>query len=190
MPELNLGPPPSRSPLAGILIAAGVLAAAAAAVFLLNPRKTANVTVSRVRTYTARTQASEVKGTTHVIGAPARIEQDLYVLVTVKIDDTLRLPLFIKDETAVLTAQDGSVLETSALHKEDLPQVYAAFPAVEQLASAPLARDTRVEPGQSAEGMVLLHFPGATEANWTSRKSATLTLTLFHQDPQTITLPN
>lgn len=189
MPELNLGPPPSRSPLPAVLISIAVLGAVAAAVFFLNPRKTAEVSVTKTQIYAARTETQAVKGGMHIIGAPARIDQDLYVLVTVKMTDKLRLPLFIKDETAVLTAPDNTILETSAVQKADLENVYLAFPQVKALATTPLARDTQIAPGQTMEGMVLLHFPGASEDNWKSRKSATLTIELFHQDPQVLTIP-
>jgi hypothetical protein len=189
MPELNLGPPTSRSPIRGIVISVVILVAVAAAVFYFNPRTTAELTVTHVQIYAAHTENKAIASTVHVIGTSPHADDDLYVLLTVKLTDKLRLPLFIKDETAVLTAPDHSVLEASAIQVPDLDNLYTSFPALKKLASAPLARDTQVAPGQSAEGMVLLHFPGAKEENWTRRQSATLTLDLFHQSPQTVTVP-
>jgi hypothetical protein len=191
MPELNLGPPRSRSPIKSIFISVVSLVAAAAAVFYFNPRTTAELTVTHVQIYVAHSETKAMKSDPekHIMGAAVDKQQDLYVLLTVKLTDKLRLPLFIKDETAVLTAPDHSILEASAIQLSEFNNIYTVFPAVQKLASAPLARDTQVSPGQSAEGMVLLHFPGAKEENWTNRQSATLTLDLFHQSPQTVTIP-
>jgi len=189
MPEFNPALIPSRSPLPAILGAAGILIVIAAAVLYFNPRKTAELTVTKVQIFAAHTETKALPGTTHIIGSQQHADDDLYVVLTVRLTDKLRLPLFIKDETAVLTAPDHSVAESSAIQVPDLQNLYTTFPALQKLASEPLARDTQVGPGQSAEGMVLLHFPGATEANWTSRQSATLTLDLFHQSPQSVTIP-
>jgi hypothetical protein len=191
MPEFNPGLIPSRSRLPAILIAAGVLLAGAIAVFYFNPHETADVSVTRVQLYSAHTSTKAVNSNVdkHIMGAAAEAQDDLYVLLTVKVSDKLRLPLFIKDETAVLTAPDHTVTEVSALSKQELANLYTTFPDIQKLASAPLARDTQISPGQSVEGMVLLHFPYAKEDAWTKRESATLTLDLFHQSPQTITIP-
>jgi hypothetical protein len=189
MPELNLGPPRSRTPIKSIVISVVSLVAAAVAVFYFNPRTTAELTVTRVQIFAAHTESKAIQGGAHVIGTAPNADDDLYVLLTVKITDKLRLPLFIKDETAVLTAPDHSILEASAIQIPEFDNLYTSFPALQKLASAPLARDTQIPPGQSAEGMVLLHFPGAKEENWTNRQSATLTLELFHQSPQTVTVP-
>ncbi len=100
-------------------------------------------------------------------------QDDLYVLATLRIEDRLNLPLFLKDFTATLVTADGEEFNTSATEKQDIPALFITFPAIEKLASAPLLRETLISPGQSAEGMVLLHFP-VTQATWNSRKSATL----------------
>jgi hypothetical protein len=189
MPEFNPSLIPSRSPLPAILSAAGILIVIAAAVLYFNPRKTAEISITRVQIYAAHTETKAMEGSTHIIGANPHADDDLYVLLTVKLTDKLRLPLFIKDETAILTASDHSVADSSAIQVRDLQNLYTTFPALQKLASDPLARDTQIAPGQSTEGMVLLHFPGATEANWTSRESATLTIDFFHQSPQTVTIP-
>ena len=189
MPEFNPGLIPSRSPLLAILAAAGILVATAGAVFYFNPHNTADLSITRVQIYSAHTQTQGIRSKAHVMGMAAREDNDLYVLINVKITDKLRLPLFIKDETAVLTAPDHTITEVSALQTQELANAYAAFPALRALASAPLTRDTKIAPGQTAEGMVLLYFPGAKEADWNSRESASLTFNLFHQSPQTITIP-
>jgi hypothetical protein len=191
MPEFNPSLIPTPSKLPAVLIAAGVLLAAAAAVFYFNPHKTADLSITRVQLYAAHstTNATPSDAEKHIMGSAASQQDDLYVLLTVKLTDKLRVPLFIKDETLVLTAPDHSIAEVSALQKQELANLYLAFPELQKIASAPLLRDTQIAPGQTAEGMVLLHFPYAKEDAWTKRESAVLTIELFHQSPQTITIP-
>src|ERR1700679_1578419 len=102
MPEFNptLGPPPSKLP--AIIIAAVVLIAVAGAFFYFSPRKTAEVTVTRAQVYAARSETKAMKGGTHIIGALQHVDNDLYIVLTVKVTDKDRAPLFIKDETAIL----------------------------------------------------------------------------------------
>jgi hypothetical protein len=191
MPEFNPTLVPSSSKLPAISIAAAVLLAVAGAIFYFSPSKPADITVTNVQVYAAHVEMKAMKGGgPHIIGTVPHVDNDLYIILTVKVADKIRFPLFIKDETAVLTAPDHSILESSATQKGDLANIYTAFPDLKAISSAPLARDTKVEAGQSAEGMVLLHFPGATEANWHPRESATLTLDFFHQPSQTVTIPN
>ena len=190
MPELNLGPPPNRSPLPAILSAAGILATAAAAVFLLNPHKTADLAVTDVKLYAARveTQAT-ANGGMHVVGTTGRVDKDLYVLVRIKLTDDLRLPLFVKNETLTLTAPDSSILTSEAMPPAQAASTFTTFPALGAMAGTALPRDAQVAPGGSTEGMVLFHFSGLTDEDWKARKVATLTVDLFHQAPQTIALP-
>jgi hypothetical protein len=190
MPEFNPTLVPSPSKLPSIIIAAVVLLAAAGAFFYFSPSKPAEIGITRVQVYAAHVETKAMKGRgPHIIGAAPSVDNDLYIVLTVRLTDKDRAPLFIKDETAVLTEPDHSILESSAIQQGDLANLYITFPQLQALASAPLARDTKVAPGQTAEGMVLLHFPGATEANWHPRESATLTLDFFHQQPQTVTIP-
>jgi hypothetical protein len=191
MPEFNPGLIPSRSPVPAVLMAAGILIAIAAAIFYFNPHKTADISITRIQIYSAHsaTKAAKSNSAAHIMGAASDAQDDLYVLLTVKLTDKLRLPLFIKDETAVLTAPDYSVTNVDALQSQELDNLYLTFPEIKTLASEPLARDTQVAPGQTSEGMVLLHFPYAKKEAWTNRESATVTLVFFHQSPLTITVP-
>ena len=56
------------------------------------------------------------------------------------------------------------------------------------LASAPLVRESIIQPAGRAEGMVLLNYPIA-QAEWDQRKSASITLKFYNQDPITVPLP-
>lgn len=182
MPQLTF-PQPARNNnlLAPVLIAFLVLGLTIALVLRFTPRKTADLTITKTSVYAAHTV---FKSDSIVVGHdPA--QDDLYVLTTLRIDDRLHLPLFLKDFTATLTTAEGQQFTTSAAEKQDFPNLYAAFPALKPLSSAPLLRETVIDPGESAEGMVLLHFP-VTQDVWDHRKSAVLHVDLYHQGKQTV----
>ena len=124
MPEFNPALIPSRSPLPVVLTAAGILIVVAVAVLYFNPRKTAELSVTKVQIFAAHTETKALQGSTHIIGTNPHADDDLYVLVTVKLTDKLRLPLFIKDETAILTAPDHSIAEASAIQVPELPNSF------------------------------------------------------------------
>ena len=193
MADLKFSQPAPRNLAAPILIAIAVLGIAAVLVFTLTPRTTADVTVKKTAVYAAHTV---FKSESTIVGRDTS-QDDLYVLVDLNIDNRLHLPLFLKDFTATLTPSnpDGTPAEdisATAVEKLDVPNLYTSFPALKTLAdqqAAPLLlRETQIDPGKSAEGLVLLHLP-TTQANWDARKSATLSIALYHQQPLTIDIP-
>ena len=185
MSDLTFAQPARRNLLAPVLVAFVLLGIAIALVLRFTPHKTADLTITGTSIYPAHTV---FKSDSMLVGSE-HAQDDLYVLATLRIQDRLKLPLFLKDFTATLVTADGEEFNTSATEKQDIPALFVTFPAIEKLASAPLLRETLISPGQSAEGMVLLHFP-VTQAAWNSRKSATLHVDLYHQGPLTVLIPN
>jgi hypothetical protein len=185
MTDIAFSQPERRNYLIPALIVAVIVAIAFALIYFFTPHRIADLTV----THTAILPTHTVfKTESKLVGHEDQIQDDLYVLATVRIDDKLKLPVFIKDITATLTTADDTVIDTSAIEKTDLDNLYITFPKLKPLASAPLLRESTIEPGGSAEGMVLLHFP-ITEADWNNRKSVTITIDLYHQGSQTVTIP-
>jgi len=187
--DLTLSQPERRNLAVPIVLAFLVLGVAGFFLLHLTPHSTADVSITRVDVFPAHTV---FKSDSIVVGADAA-QDDLYALVTVRITDHLRLPLFLKDITATLIPSDGTLPpSTSAVEHAQLENLYTSFPALRKLAaaqSAPLLlRESRIDPNQTVEGYVILHFP-ATAATWQSRNSATLTLDLYHQQPLSIPIP-
>ncbi len=194
MPDLNLGPPPERSPLPAILIAAVLLIAVACLVFLLNPRRTADLSVQRMDFLAPHTEFGQMPGASHIIGAPALAEDDLYVLATLRITDDLRIPIFLGSHTATMINADGSSLDATLVDPEQFQRLREILPPLAPLLSQsdigqPLKYDDQISPGTPRLGYVLLLFPQISEAQWRAKKSASLTFNLVHQLPQTVTLP-
>jgi hypothetical protein len=175
---------PARSNLlAPVLIAFLVLGITISLVLRFTPRKTADLTILRTAVYPTHTV---FKSNSLVVGQEES-QDNLYVLTTLRIDDRLRLPLFLKDFTGTLTTADGEVFTTNAAEKQDIQPLYTTFPALKPLSSEPLLRETLIDPGQSAQGMILLHFPVNLDT-WNRRRSAVLNIDLYHQGQQSIVI--
>jgi hypothetical protein len=179
--DLKFAQPARSNLLAPVLLAFLILGITLALAIRYTPHRTADLTITRTIVYPAHTV---FKGDTIVVGHD-RGQDDLYVLTTLRIDDRLHLPLFLKDFTGTLTTADGQEFTTNATEKDDFANIYTSFPALKPLASEPLLRETMINPGQSAEGMILLHFP-VTQEVWDHRRTAYLNVDLYHQGQQSI----
>jgi hypothetical protein len=189
-PELKLvADPEPGSPAKKFIVAGVIMLVVAVAVFVFNPWKTAEFTITKAEVYAPHTEFQQLKGGMHVLsGAPAA-EDDLYIVATVRIVDKLRLPLFINDCTALLLNRDGTQLNATAISSRDLARLEQTFPALAPMAQHPLDEKTPIAPGETREGTIVLQFPGLTAAAWNAKKSASLTLNLTHQGPQVVPFP-
>lgn len=187
MSDLTFTQPKART---GFLIPAIVIFAAIAAmgyaiVYFVLPHRQVDAQVTRVSILPMHTTFSNGS---RVVGKIDPSEDDLYVLATVRVHDDLNIPIFIKDLTGTLTTQDGTDITTSAVEKNDLDQVYLAFPSLKSISGPPLLREITIQPGATAEGMVMLHY-SEPESVWKQRKSASVTIEFYHQDPITVAIP-
>ena len=179
--EPKFAQPARRNLLVPVLLAFLILGIVLALLLRFTPHRTADLTIVRTAVYPTHT----VFKSDSIIVANQHTEDALYVLTTLRIDDRLHLPLFLKDFTATLTTAEGEQITTSAIEKLDLENVYTSFPGLRPLASEPLLRETMISPGQSAEGMILLHFP-VTKEVWDHRRDALLNVDLYHQGMQSV----
>jgi hypothetical protein len=182
--EPKFSQPARQNLLAPVLVAFLILGIAIALVLRYTPHTIADLSILHTAIYPTHTV---YKSDTLIVGRD-RSQDDLYVLTTLRIQDRLNLPIFLKDFTATLRTSDGEQLTSSAVQKQDLDNLYTTFPALRPMASTPLLRETLIDPGHTAEGMVLLHFP-VTKDVWDRRQSATLHVDLYHQGPISITIP-
>ena len=187
MADLSFSQAPRRNLLAPILLSVLVLALAGYLIWRFTPHRTADLSVTSTAVFPVHLV---FKGDTIVVGRD-QVEDDVYVLVTVRLKNELRLPLFLKDFNGSLIHADTLPLTTSAVQKADIATLYQTFPALEKLAAKqakPLDRETRIDPGQTVDGTVMLHFP-ITPDVWDTRQDATLTIDLYHQPSLTLTVP-
>ena len=185
MSDLHFAQAERRNFLVPALIAVVILAAGVTFFLKRMPVRIADVSVTH--TAIVPTQAIYANQS-KVVGTKDQTENNLYVLTTVRIDNHLKVPLFINDITGILTQPDDSIFDTSAIEKNDLPNLYTTFPKIKPLAGDPLLRETTIDPGGHAEGMVILSFP-IDESAWNQRKSASISITFYHQGSVTVEIP-
>jgi hypothetical protein len=164
------------------------------AVYMLNPRKTAEITVQKTELFTPHTEFKQAPSSSQIIGAPAESEDDVYVVATLRITDKLRLPIFLTSTSATMTTDAGSTLEATVISPLDLPRLEETFPQILPLVSAPASPPIRFEdavsPGETRVGTVVLLFPQTSAKAWQEKKSATLTVGLAHDAaPIQVALP-
>jgi hypothetical protein len=192
-PELNLAPPSDSNRLIPKIVIAGlVMILVGIAVYWLNPRKTAEISVVKTEIFAPHTMFKPTPSSSQIIGTAPETEDDVYVVATVRIEDKLRLPLFLSSTSATMTTQAGSVLDATVISPVDLPRLGETFPQISQLVSSPAATplkfDDAISAGSSGVGTVVLLFPQIAEKDWRARKSATLTVQFAH-DAAPITVP-
>ncbi|MES2392908.1 MAG: hypothetical protein V4555_14780 [Acidobacteriota bacterium] len=170
-----------------VLIAAAVLAVIAAAIYWVIPHKTAELTVTNVELFAPHTEFKAAPGAGHLIGAPGEVEDDLYVVATLRMTDKLRTPLFFDGMGATMVNNDAAY-ELTTVRPTDLPRLEESFPQIAKLAPKPFSEDD-LQPGETREGQVVVLVPSATADQWKQKKSATLTVRLHRQDAQMVALP-
>ena len=190
MSDPTFAQPERRNFLAPALIVAIIVAVACALIYFLLPHRDADVAVTHVAVMPEHItfSSAEPANGPHVVGDKGSTEDDLYILATVRVHDNLKIPLFIKDLTGTLTTSDGTDVTVSAIEKNDLNEVYEAFPSIKSASGPPLLREIEIAPGATAEGVVMLHY-SATEEGWKQHKSASITIEFYHQDPITVPIP-
>lgn len=186
MAELTFKQSENRNYLVPILIALVVVGAVFGYVYL-TPHHIANISVTHVAAVPTHTV---FKTDSKLVGAQSEVQDVVYVLATVHIDNRSKIPLTIDNLAGTVTPPDGTAEPTTvtAIQKDGLDSIYTAFPTVKPLAGPPLLRETTIQPGDHTDGMVLLNFP-LSEDDWNKRASASVTVTFYHQEPFTVTIP-
>ena len=123
-----------------------------------------------------------------VVGHQDPFEDDLYVVANVRVINRLKVPLHLNDITVVLTAPDDTQTTAAAANKEDLPNLYATFPALKPFVSDPILRGTVLQPAGETSGMVLFTFP-ITQAVWDQSKYAVISFDFINQTPVNVIIP-
>ncbi len=167
------------------LIAVAVLAAAILIAIRLYPATTVHVSVLKTELLAEKT----VMTSDSIVVAPRETNYTLFVVTTIKLENRLRTVASFDDASLTLTDPAGAQLTEKALQKNDLPNATLMFPALKPLLATPLLRDTEMSPGQSTQGTLVFSF-AVPQSVWETRKSAYLTVALYHQPTQTIPLPH
>ena len=187
--DITFAQAPRRNYAVPVLIAVVILGAVAAMGYHHFSGRTVKTSIAQTEVFPIRVimKEQQPQGFKVLSDKPVSHDEGIYVLTTVHIENHLADPLFLKDFHAVLDMGNGQ-LSTSAIEEADLPAVTDAFPDLKSKLANPLLRESSVPVGKTADGVVVLQFP-ITQAMWDARKSAVLTIDLYHQDSIPVTIP-
>lgn len=172
-------------PLLAALLALAVLAVGL--FYFTRPAVIADGAITGIIVFPVHSVAKANLGTPGTLGE-AEVQDEMYVLCHVRVTNRLqKLPLFIQNETATLTLADGQELHNTAASPSSIPRFFQAYPAAHTVADIPLPDDTRLDPGKSAQGLILVHFPVSQDA-WDGRRSAVLAVGFYNQVPVTLVI--
>ena len=184
MSDLTFSQPAKRSLLVPIVLALAALALAVTIAIHFFPATTVNI--DHIATHTLPTH-TVYKSESIVLG-PDQSQDVLFVATNLKVDNQLRVPIYLDDFTLTLTNPDNAELTVKATQKLDLPNVETSFPALRPLVPTPLLRETALDPGKSAQGTILFSLP-IPESMWNARRSAVIKVDLYHQPSLYLTIP-
>jgi hypothetical protein len=104
----------------------------------------------------------------------------LFVIAKVKIDNPGKIPIFVRDMSAVVTLPQDVTQTSQAAGRSDFNQIFAAYPETAEHKDAPLLRDTSIAPGTSAEGLLVFNYT-LTKEQWNTHTALDVTISFVHQ---------
>ncbi len=113
--------------------------------------------------------AAEVPGQNMILAA-----------VTVTLRNTTDKPLWIHTIKANLTTADGQSFEDKAASVVDLDRYFTAFPALKESMEPPIAPETKLLPGTSQKGTIIVGFKITKDA-FVQRKALTVSIQPYDQ---------
>jgi hypothetical protein len=115
----------------------------------------------------------------NVVVAPVTGQKQVLVGMAITLQNHGRKPYVIRDIKSDLSATPGNFSDDAAA-AVDFGRYFQAFPILQQGAIEPLKRESRIEPGGEAKGMIIVSFP-VTADEFTNRKSVTVTISGHEQ---------
>ena len=104
----------------------------------------------------------------------------LLIVAQVQVRNQTNIPLFLHDMWSNLTTVNGEEERSLAANKNDFQSVFIAYPQMAALKQEPLLRDITLQPGQSAQGLVIFHYP-MTKDQWDARHKFEAVVSFMHQ---------
>jgi len=94
----------------------------------------------------------------------------LLITAEVQVHNQAKYPVYLHDMWSELTTSGGDQQRSLAANKTDFQSVFIAYPQMASLKQEPLMRDITLQPGQSAQGLIVFHYP-MTKDQWDARRS-------------------
>ncbi|WP_158751185.1 hypothetical protein [Acidobacterium sp. S8] len=174
--EMNSG---KRSLL--IVLVATVLVVAAIAVYVYIGEKppVAAGKILKLDVVPIHSQMRVGEGAEGVQGGMETYDQ-LIVLADVEIRNQTDIPLFLHDMWGNLTSADGEEQRSLGANKTDFQNAFLAYPQLAALKQEPLMRDITLNPGQTVQGLIIVHYP-ITKDQWDARHGFEADISFMHQ---------
>src|SRR5262249_20180721 len=93
----------------------------------------------------------------------------LLITAEVQVRNQAKYPLYLRAMWSNMTSSNGDLQRSLAANKTDFQSVFVAYPQMASLKQEPLLRNSTLQPGQSAQGLVIFHYP-ITKDQWDTRK--------------------
>jgi hypothetical protein len=107
-------------------------------------------------------------------------QQSILVAITFTLRNSSARSLWIHSLKAQLKTADGQDHEDEAASAVDLDRYYAAFPALKESSGPPLPPETKIAPGATQNGTIVVSFPISKDA-FDGRKSLQVVIQLYDQ---------
>ncbi|ABF41391.1 hypothetical protein Acid345_2390 [Candidatus Koribacter versatilis Ellin345] len=154
-------------PMAPVLIALAVIALVIGiAAYLFRAKPLANGTIK------------------DVVAVELNTHDTSFVAINVRLNNISSDTLYIKAIKAEIVTPSGSFVDDAA-SATDYPRYLAAYPDLKSAVGEPLKVETKIAPGTSAEGSVLVTFPVTKEV---FDKNTGLTVTIIPYDHPSINI--
>lgn len=102
--------------------------------------------------------------------------------IQISVQNKLEKPIFVHGVNVTIHTPDKGDLTDSAASAGDFSRYFAAFPDLQSHTSQPLRPETKIEPGQTVLGSVIVVFQG-NKASFDARKGLTATVDIYDHDP-------
>jgi hypothetical protein len=159
------------------VIAAAILAGAlVAGWFYYGQRKPiANGDVARITLYPIHNAMSGGSDQEGMAGQNQSYDQ-LIVFTQIHVHNLSSAPITILELQGNLTMQDATESTSLAASQNDSNRLFGAYPQLSPLRLDPLLRNTVIQPGQTAEGMLVFNY-SMNKAQWEQRKKFEVNVT-------------
>jgi hypothetical protein len=172
-----------------IILAAIIIVVVITALYVYTGEKPPAATgqIVSLETFPVHSQLRVGEGAQGIQGGMETYDQ-LLVLTQVKIHNQANIPLFLRDISANLDLNNGDSQRSSAASRTDFQNVFVAYPQLASFKQNPLPYDLTLQPGQTAEGLVIFHYP-VTKDQWDNRRSFHTVISFQYQPDLLLSWP-
>lgn len=182
--------PTNYGRLAVRILIALILSTLAVVVWVRFGRKTPVATgdIAHISIYPVQAKITGGAAGTPGMQGQDEIVNQLLVFAHIRLHNPNTAPITIVDDWAVVTLPNGETRRSQAASQADFDKVFEAYPLLAPVRMDPLRRELQIQPGQSADGLVVFSYPLSRE-DWDKRKSMQVTLSLNGAKDVTLNAP-